>query len=135
VLPLTLGAGAGASMRQATSGDYWSVAWDKPGLPGVHGGGDWCKDCGRGAFGIAGDDRATQADLAKLPKHMDLGGGWVAGYGLVQEPIGVNYSMVPEWDATVTRPGGGCGYSLWSYHSQAQLEAMLSRLAVVDPGA
>jgi predicted Ser/Thr protein kinase len=127
VLPLALGAGTGASIRQADFVDFWAVAWDKPGLPGVRGSGESCKDCGRGAFGIAAEDPLDPAALALLPKRMDLGGGWRAAYGPVPGDT--------RWDAEVTRPGGGCGYSLWSYHSQAQLEAMLSRLAVVDPNA
>jgi predicted Ser/Thr protein kinase len=132
VLPLDLGAGAGASIRQANFFDVWAVAWDKPGFPGVRAGGDWCKDCGRGAFGIAALDPVTRADLA-LPRHMDLGGGWRAAYGSSGRPG--DSSQPVSWDATVTWPGGGCGYSVWSYHSQAQLEAMLASLAVVDPNA
>jgi hypothetical protein len=104
------------------------VAWDKAGLPGVRPSGEYCKDCGRGAFGIAGVQLGTQQDFEGWKVKRTLANGWRAGY----EQGAATDAGADEWHGNIRVPGKNCEYTLWSYLGREHFEAMLESLTLVD---
>ena len=56
--------GTDGSLRSAEFGGGWAVAWDRSNGPGRLPSGEYCADCGRGAFGVAGTGVQAQGDEA-----------------------------------------------------------------------
>jgi serine/threonine protein kinase len=129
-LPTDLGDdGEGAKIRRADFGpDQWAVAWDKAGLPGVRGSGEYCKDCGRGAFGIAGVELGTEQEFQRWKIKRTLANGWRAGY---EGGGATTFDGADEWHGNVRVPGKNCEYTVWSYLGREHFEAMLESLTLV----
>ncbi|GBD84025.1 hypothetical protein BMS3Abin02_00411 [bacterium BMS3Abin02] len=117
-------------IRSADFTDGWAVAWDLPSGSGRSAGGEYCTDCGRGAYGIAGTglravgnetdvfaDRFLYDDGSKLAIGFEDGATTAVGAPLPAELL-------------VT--GEGCLYQVWSFLGTDHLEALLAQLRFVD---
>jgi hypothetical protein len=120
---------ATASIRKASFSGGWGIAWDLPNGPGRESWGDYCTDCGRGAFGIAGTGIRAQGDEPVMfPSRLSWDDGSIAGYGtegLVAPETGaplVMYLLVPE---------EGCVYDVWSFLGEEHLLHFTSQLRKV----
>ena len=122
----SLGEGAGARPRPANFSGGWAVAYDKPGEPGVEANGQFCADCGRGTFGIAGTGAdaigATPPDGAEIIEWSD---GSSASLFL-QGGTG------PGHLAYVTVRGERCLYNVWTYLGMEHLQFLVQNLRYVE---
>jgi hypothetical protein len=102
-----------ATVRAATFGGGWGVAYDLPGE--------------RSAFGVAGTGAsAWQGDIFDAwPERRVLADSSRVGYG----PEGGGAG--PNWLAYVRIPGQQCLYNVWSHRGQAHLEELLGQLRFV----
>jgi hypothetical protein len=74
LVPDDLGEGtADARLRHATSEGEMLAAWDLPSGPGRYGTGDYCADCGRGAFGIGTFQGTGTSGLLPVTDRWDDG--------------------------------------------------------------
>jgi hypothetical protein len=122
----SLGEHADAKPRSAYFAGGWGVAWDKPGLPGLSATGAWCRDCGRGAFGIAGTGAlASGPSYTGWPHERVWRDGSRAGYG----PEGGTGERTLAY---VTISGEECLYNVWSFLGVAHLEQLLEQMRRVD---
>lgn len=120
---------AEASPRKANFGSgAWAVAWDWPGHPGRHGSGEYCENCGRGTFGVAGqpvnpeftgDLTGTWPDRRRWDDGSAMGWGLEGGGG-------------PGWLAYVTVANAHCSYNVWSTESEEHLLALIGSLRFVE---
>jgi hypothetical protein len=121
-------AGAGAVARAAAFGGGWAVAWDVPSGPGSAATGQFCEDCGRSAFGVAGADLLVDADTGlRMPNVIRFEDGAVAGYtGEGFDPGN------PKRLAELSIPGAGCVYQVWSHLGDDHLLSLLNSLRSVE---
>lgn len=113
------------------SGD-WGLAWDLPSGPGRwEPGGDYCPDCGREAFGVAGVHYPglTGDEDAIWPRRLSWPDGSHAGYGYegltggtAGEPV-LAYLFVAGQD---------CMYNVWSFLGEEHLLALIDQLRFVE---
>ena len=140
-----LGAGTeDASIRRATI-EIWGVAWDNPDGPGRTGDGDFCVDCGRGAFGIGtmGPFVSAQADP---PIRIEWDDGSYAQIGweilsdnrlpddkvFYPDPFTGERAVPPRLARLVIDGATGCEYRLWSFLGDDHLRELLDNLRFVD---
>lgn len=125
-LPLT----EDAAIRSANFGDGWAVAWDLPDGPGRLPSGEYCEDCGRGAFGVAGATGPAIGDETEVwAQRLDWSDGSKAGYGFEGfgdgsqgEPL-LMYLLIAD---------EGCLYNVWSFLGEDHLLGLVAGLRFVD---
>jgi len=122
--------GAGAVIRSANFSDGWAVAWDLGSGPGRFATGEYCTDCGRGAYGIAGtglravgDETDAFADRFFYDDGSELAIGFEGGAGAA-----VGAPLLAELLIT----GEGCLYQVWSFLGNEHLETLLTQLRFVE---
>ena len=150
--PVALGAGAeGALPRRATNSGEMLAAWDLPSGPGRYGTGDYCADCGRGAFGIGTISRDVDAPAnfeGFAVTHTWTDGSELRVISEATEFFSVapdrteftdpntDAPVEPPLNAYLLIPGLSCGYRLWSFLGQDHLIELTQGLRpVVEYGA
>ena len=122
--------GAGASIRPAVFGGGWAVAWDLPDGPGRLASGEYCSDCGRGAYGVAGSGVYVFGDeAARWPTVLAFDDGSIAGYGY--EGDADPDSGAPVLTYLLVK-GEGCSYNVWSFLGEEHLLQLLYQLRRVE---
>jgi hypothetical protein len=131
--------GEGAVVHDRYFGGGWGLAWDLPRGPGRwEPGGEYCADCGREAFGVAGTggDFVRGTEDAIWPNRLawtaDAQGGSIyshAGYGYegvtsgtAGEPL-LTYLFIAHQ---------GCMYNVWSYLGEEHLLSLIGQLRFVE---
>ena len=122
---------AGAVLHDRYFGGGWGLAWDLPSGPGRwEPGGDYCPDCGREAFGVAGTGgEATGAEDAIWPNRLAWTDGSHAGYGY--EGLTAGQAGEPLL-AYLFIDGPGCMYNVWSYLGEEHLLSLIGQLRFVE---
>ena len=112
-------------------GGGWGLAWDLPSGPGRwEPGGEYCPDCGREAFGIAGTGgEATGTEDALWPNHLAWTDGSHAGYGY--EGLSPTGEAGEPMLAYLFIDGQGCMYNVWSFLGEEHLLALIGQLRFV----
>lgn len=113
LVPVSLGAGEGATARRATFAGGWGIAYDQPGL--------------RSAFGVAGTgaDAGAEGTYDDWPYERRWSDGSRAGYG----PEG---GTGPNLLAYLRVDGQACLYNVWSRLGVQHLEHLLQSLRLVE---
>ena len=119
--------GTQAVPRAANFGGGWGVAWDNPDGPGSTGASEYCLDCGRSAFGVAGVGGVVGEDTAtRMPNVLEWSDGSKAGYtGEGLDPTN------PKLLGEIAVAGQGCMYQVWSHLGAAHLEQFINSLRFV----
>jgi hypothetical protein len=120
-----------ATLRSADFGGGWGLAWDLPDGPGRSPSGEYCADCGRGAFGVAGVGLAAAGvDLGIWDERLTWDDGSEAGYG----PEGTAADALPGAPhlASVVVSGQGCLYNVWSFLGEGHLRSLIDQLRFVE---
>jgi len=119
-----------ATIRKANFDGGWGIAWDLPNGPGREASGDYCPDCGRGAFGIAGTGVLAQGNEPSLwPTQLSWQDGSIGGYGL--EGFATPGSGAPLLMYLLVSDEG-CLYNVWSFLGQDQLLRFVDSLRKVQ---
>ena len=120
--------GAEAVPRAANFGGGWAVAWDNPDGPGSSASSEYCPDCGRSAFGIAGVHGLVEPDTAiRMPTVLEWSDGSKAGYaGEGFDPSN------PKLLGEIAIAGQGCVYQVWSHLGAAHIEQLRTSLRFVE---
>ncbi len=122
--------GPGGEIRSANFGGGWGVAWDLPDGPGRLPTGEYCADCGRGAYGVAGTGGLAWGDEAeRWPTIAEMSDGSKVGYGFEGDaspdsgaPL-LAYLLVKD---------EGCNYNVWSFLGEQHLLDLLGQLRMVQ---
>ncbi|MDH3730327.1 MAG: hypothetical protein OES13_04265 [Acidimicrobiia bacterium] len=117
-----------AVARAAYFGGGWAVAWDKPNGPGSTGTSEYCEDCGRSAFGVAGVGLTVKPNTAsRLPDVLEWPDGSLAGY------TGLGFEVDnPKRLAELVVEGQGCIYQVWSHLGDDHLVRLIESLRFVE---
>lgn len=120
--------GAQAVPRAANFGGGWAVAWDNPDGPGSTAASQYCPDCGRSAFGIAGVGSVVEPTTAiRMPTILEWSDGSKAGY------VGEGFDPSnPKLLGEIAISGQGCMYQVWSHLGAAHLEQFINSLRFVE---
>ncbi len=119
-----------AAIRSAYFGGGWAVAWDLPVGPGRAASGEYCPDCGRGAYGIAGTGGSAWGDEADgWPSVVEMSDGSKVGYGI--EGDASPDSGAPMLAHLLVKEEG-CLYNVWSFLGEEHLLDLLGRLRNVQ---
>ena len=120
--------GAQAVPRAANFGGGWAVAWDNPDGPGSTGSSEYCPNCGRSAFGVAGVGGVVREDTAtRMPNVLEWSDGSKAGYtGEGFDPSN------PKLLGEIAVAGQGCMYQVWSHLGAGHLEQLINSLRFVE---
>ena len=122
--------GPGAEIRSANFSGGWAVAWDLPDGPGRQPSGEYCSDCGRGAYGVAGTGELAWGDEAdNRPTVAELLDGSKVGYGY--EGDAAAESGAPLLAYLLVKDEG-CSYRVWSFLGEEHLLDLLARLRMVQ---
>jgi len=120
------GGASEASARGVGQSGGWVLEYDQPGAPGIEDDGRFCERCGRGVFGIAGTPMspAQVADnpLAEAPAPTFRDGSSAHYVSETSGPAAV----------TITVPGQGCVYQVWSLHGESHLRSLVESLRLVE---
>jgi hypothetical protein len=128
--PVALGPGDSATARRAENAAEMLAAWDLPNGPGRYSTGNYCANCGRGAFGIGTITRSNDASLGF--ERFSVTHTWDDGAELRIVSEATEFFNIapdraeftdPETEEPVAAPfngyllipGLGCGYRLWSF--------------------
>ena len=122
----SLGEGAGAKPRPANFSGGWAVAYDKAGESGVEANGQFCADCGRGTFGIAGT--GAEASGATAPDGAEII-EWSDGS---RASLFLQGGTGPGHLAYVTVRGERCLYNVWTYLGMEHLQFLVQSLRYVE---
>lgn len=118
------------SVRKANFAGGWGVAWDLGSGPGREAWGDYCTDCGRGAYGVAGTGIRAQGDEPLLfPNQISWDDGSYAGYGY--EGLASPDSGAPLLMYLLVN-GDGCLYNVWSFLGEEHLLQLADQLRKVE---
>lgn len=128
----------GAVLHDRYFGGGWGLAWDLPSGPGRwEPGGDYCADCGREAFGVAGTGGdAHGAEDAIWPSRLE----WTAdsANGPLYSHAGYGYEGLTSDSAGEPMlaylfiDGQGCMYNVWSFLGEEHLLALIEQLRFVE---
>jgi len=128
----------GAILHDRYFGGGWGLAWDLPSGPGRwEPGGEYCPDCGREAFGVAGTGgEATGAEDSIWADRLE----WTFG-----PEAGPRYSHAGYGYEGLTSGGAGepvlaylfidhqgCMYNVWSFLGEEHLLALIEQLRFVE---
>lgn len=120
----------GAEVRGANFGGGWAVAWDLPEGKGRTPSGEYCEDCGRGAFGVAGAfGRADGGETEVWINQVSWPDGSKAGYGY--EALGDGSLGEPHLMYLLIA-GEGCLYNVWSFRGEIHLLRLVEDLRLVE---
>jgi len=128
----------GAVLHDRYFGGGWGLAWDLPSGPGRwEPGGEYCADCGREAFGVAGTggeptgtEDSIWANRLEWTYGPEAGPRYShAGYGYegltsggAGEPV-LAYLFIDHQ---------GCMYNVWSFRGEEHLLALIEQLRFVE---
>ncbi len=116
----------GAAIRSAYFGGGWAVAWDLADGPGRFGSGEYCADCGRGAYGVAGAGVLAYGDEPdRWPTVITFDDGSTVGYGY-EGDAGAD-SGAPLLAYLLVK-GEGCSYNVWSFLGEDHLVQLIGQL-------
>ncbi|MDH3731154.1 MAG: hypothetical protein OES13_08540 [Acidimicrobiia bacterium] len=119
-----------ATIRAANFSGGWAVAWDMPDGPGRFGSGEYCEDCGRGAFGIAGAFGPADGDETEVwDQQLQWPDGSKAGFGF--EGLGDGSQGEPHLMYLLVK-GEGCLYNMWSFLGEDHLLGLLDSLRFAE---
>lgn len=129
LLPAQLGAGEGASLRDAEVYGGWSIEFDKRGLPGIGRDGEVCASCGRAVFGIVGtamgpDEAIAAENPSPMASYRD------GSHAVVSAAEGDDQAAT----ATLVVEGQGCVYQVWSFLGESHVRELVESLRHVDLG-
>ena len=121
---------ADAAVRSANFGGGWAVAWDLPAGPGRLASGEYCADCGRGAFGVAGTGGVAWGDEPdRWPTVLQFADGSKVGYGFEGDaPADSGAPLL----AYLLINNEGCNYNVWSFLGETHLVELISQLRMVE---
>jgi hypothetical protein len=120
----------GAVIRSANFSGGWAVAWDLGEGPGRFASGEYCDDCGRGAFGIAGAFGPADGDETEIwERELDWFDGSKAGYGF--EGLGDGSAGEPLLMYLLIKDEG-CLYNVWSFLGEDHLLGIVNGLRFVE---
>jgi hypothetical protein len=118
-----------AAIRSANWSGGWAVAWDLPAGPGRFADGNYCADCGRGVFGLAGSHRADGDETEIWAGQMSWADGSKAGFGY--EGLGDGSAGEPHLMYLLAQ-GEGCLYNVWSFLGEDHLLGLVAGLRFVE---
>jgi hypothetical protein len=119
-----------AAIRSANFGGGWAVAWDLADGPGRLPSGEYCEDCGRGAFGVAGASGPAKGDeTAVWAQQLEWSDGSKAGYGF--EGLGDGSQGEPRLMYLLVKDEG-CLYNVWSFLGEDHLLGLVDGLRFVE---
>ena len=122
--------GPAATIRSANFGSGWGVAWDLPNGPGRLASGEYCADCGRGAFGIAGTEVLAVGDETdRWPTTVDYDDGSRFGYGYEGDAAADSGALLL---AQLLVRDEGCLFNVWSFLGEEHLLELIGQLNRVD---
>lgn len=135
--------GEGAVARRANGANALLVAWDLPGGPGRYGSGDYCADCGRGAFGTSLWQQAEfrQQEWNPTLRFNDGSRVWIFPELSMDLPVGrVAYldpetgEPAPEAHAALVEVADhpGCLYRVWSSYGPDHVEYLVGQMRFVE---
>ncbi len=118
--------GDNATIRPADFGGGWAVAWDLADGPGRFGSGEFCVDCGRGAYGIAGTGLQVYGDeMERWPATFTFDDESKVGYGY--EGDAAADSGAPLLAYLLVKDEG-CNYNIWSFLGEDHLVELVGQL-------
>jgi hypothetical protein len=118
--------GRQAVIRLANFGGGWAVAWDLTDGPGRFASGEYCADCGRGAYGVAGTGLLASGDETdRWPTTVTYEDGSRVGYGY--EGDAAPNSGAPLL-AYLLVNDEGCTYNVWSFLGEDHLVQLIAQL-------
>jgi hypothetical protein len=120
----------GADIRSAIFTGGWAVAWDLGSGPGREPSGEYCEDCGRGAFGVAGSGRRASGDeTSTWPDSVGWADGSVGGFGYEgDQPAGSGAPVVMH----LLIKDQGCVYNVWSFLGETHLRELVDQLRFIQ---
>ena len=136
--------GAGAAARRANGDQALLVAWDLPDGPGRYKSGDYCADCGRGAFGTSlwqQDDSFQQQQWNPTLTYDDGSRAWILPEISSDLPADRIVHLDPETGALAPEAylalievadQPGCLYRVWSSYGPDHVAYLVSQLRYVD---
>jgi hypothetical protein len=128
----------GAVLHNRYFGGGWGLAWDLPSGPGRwEPGGDYCPDCGREAFGVAGTGGdATGAEDSIWSSRLAWTDGLTAGYRYAHAGYGFEGLTAGQAGepllAYLFIDGQGCMYNVWSFLGEEHLLSLIDQLRFVE---
>lgn len=121
---------AGGRIRSANFSGGWAIAWDRDAGPGREPTGEYCPDCGRGAFGIAGAGlRASGDEASRAPNTLVWADGSTGGFGPEGGPDAPDGAPILM---TLLINGEGCVYNVWSFLGEEHLLSLTRELRFVE---
>ena len=128
----------GAVLHERYFGGGWGLAWDLPSGPGRWApGGEYCPDCGREAFGVAGTGGdATGSEDAIWPNRLEW--TYEPEPGAVYSHAGYGYEGVTSGGSGEPMlsylfiEDQGCMYNVWSFLGEEHLLALIEQLRFVE---
>jgi hypothetical protein len=137
--------GDGAVPRRGTGALELLVAWDLPDGPGMYGSGQYCADCGRGAFGMSmsrqGDERDPRTNGNPSFRFEDGSAVWVFPESNFPLPDDRFVHTDPESGLPAPEAYRGiienagqtdCVYQVWSSYGPEHVEYLVSQLRFVE---
>jgi hypothetical protein len=129
----------GAVLHDRYFGGGWGLAWDLPSGPGRwEPGGEYCADCGREAFGVAGTGGdALGTEDAIWPHHLAWTDGSAAGRDYAHAGYGYE-ALSPTGEAGEPMlaylfiDGQSCMYNVWSFLGEEHLLSLIEQLRFVE---
>jgi spore germination protein GerM len=117
-------------------GGGWGLAWDLPSGPGRwEPGGDYCADCGREAFGVAGTGGEATGDEDSIwASRLE----WGSATGPLYSHAGYGYEGLTSGEAGEPMlaylfiDGQGCMYNVWSFLGEDHLLSLIEQLRFVE---
>ncbi len=124
--PVQLGRGQGARPRALGQNGGWVLEYDRRGEPGLRPDGRLCRRCGRAAFGVAGTPmspaQVAEGPLSEGPEPTYDDGSYAA----------IEVGDRGTAAATITVPGQGCVYQVWSLLGEGHVRELLDALRLVQ---
>ncbi|MDH5616076.1 MAG: hypothetical protein OEY62_05990, partial [Acidimicrobiia bacterium] len=135
--------GEGATARRANGDSALIVAWDLPDGPGRYGSGDYCADCGRGAFGTSlwQHEGFYQQEWNPTLRFDDGSNVWVFPELSMDLPADRIVHLDPETGALAPEAylalievaeHPGCLYRVWSSYGPDHVEYLVSQLRYIE---
>ena len=136
--------GEGAVVRRANGDGALMVAWDLPEGPGRYGSGDYCADCGRGAFGTSLSRPGMLLNQQQWNPTLRFDDGspvWIFPELSSDLPADRIVHIDPEtgarapeaYEALVEVPEDpGCLYRVWSSYGPDHVEYLVGQMRYVE---
>jgi hypothetical protein len=135
--------GIGSTARRANGDSALLVAWDMPDGPGRYSTGDYCADCGRGAFGTSlwQQTEFLQQEWNPTLRFSDGSRVWITPELTIELPADRIVHLDPETgqlapEAYVSlievAQHQGCLYRVWSSYGPDHVEHLVNHLRYVE---